>query len=123
MRPVADLPDQATLLELFAGDADLFLEVVGTFLDQLPSQLASLRTALESGDAHQLERAAHLLKGSIGNFGAPDVFQTAQILESTARSGNLEPAPEILARLEEKVAVLQGALKERSASFRKEYAS
>ena len=78
---------------------------------------------MAQGDAASLERAAHLLKGSIGCFAAPGPFHAAQKLENIARGRDLSGAPEALAQLEAKVRSLEEILAEYTIPPRKEYVS
>ena len=118
-----DLPDRKKILELFDGDEKLFREVAEIFSGDYPRQLSAIREAVQQADAAALERAAHLLKGSVGSFGAPGPFYAAQRLENMGRDGDLTAAPEALARLEEKAGALQNTLREFQTSLRKEFVS
>jgi CheY-like chemotaxis protein/HPt (histidine-containing phosphotransfer) domain-containing protein len=121
--PAGDLPDRARLLELFDGEESLFAEVSATLQNDLPGQLESLREAIAQGDALRLERASHLLKGSVGAFAAPGAFHAAQKLENIGHSGDLAAAPEALRHLEEKTRALQERLAEYNSPSRKECVS
>ncbi|MBI4480945.1 MAG: response regulator [Acidobacteria bacterium] len=119
----SDLPDRKKILELFDGDEKLFREVAETFSGDYPRQLSAIREAVEQADAAALERAAHLLKGSVGSFGAPGAFYAAQRLENMGRDRDLSAAPEALARLEEKAGALLNTLREFQTSAPKECVS
>ena len=59
------------------GDVDLLAEIVGELLPNSPRLLSGIETAIESGSIEGLQRAAHSLKGAVGNFaakGAPTPF-------------------------------------------------
>ncbi len=86
--------DHALALERVGGDQGLLREIAVLFLNEYPRSIAEIRQAIESGDAVGLERAAHSLKGSIGNFGAQQAFQAALHLETIGRSGDLSPVRE-----------------------------
>jgi HPt (histidine-containing phosphotransfer) domain-containing protein len=66
---------------------ELFEEEVQLFDNQTGKLLADIADAVKCGDASALERAAHKLKGSLGNFGDHGAFQTALELEENARTG------------------------------------
>jgi PAS domain S-box-containing protein len=102
--------DREALLARVEGDHELLREIVGLFLDEAPELLRAIRAAVEKRDAVALERAAHTLKGSIGNFGDESAFRFALRLETLGRSGDLAAAPESLAKLEEEVSRLAIAL-------------
>lgn len=74
--------DLATFKELQdAAGADFAKELVDTFLEDAPSMLAQLRTALAAGDADAFRRAAHSLKSNGLTFGALALGQAARELE------------------------------------------
>jgi two-component system, sensor histidine kinase and response regulator len=97
-------PSDAQLLARFDGDGELLKELAGIFLQECPRMLADIHEALRAGDAKSLERAAHTLKGSVGNFAMPGPWETAQRLELLAQSGQLSGAEEILHALEQQLA-------------------
>jgi HPt (histidine-containing phosphotransfer) domain-containing protein len=109
-RPPGNGPDMDAALELLDGDTDLFQEVLSRFLEEAPEQIATLRQAVSGGRAEEVERAAHRLKGSIGNFAFPAAFHTAQKLEKAGKAGELASAQETLAALEKLVGQLQATL-------------
>jgi HPt (histidine-containing phosphotransfer) domain-containing protein len=80
------------LLALMEGDRDLLQELIGVFLEDAPQRVEGVRRALADGDANALYRAAHALKGSAGNFGAPNVVRRANRLEALAKESDLEAA-------------------------------
>jgi two-component system sensor histidine kinase/response regulator len=65
------------LLALMEGDRDLLQELIGVFLEDAPQRIEAVRRALADRDAEALYRAGHALKGSAGNFGAPNVVSRA----------------------------------------------
>ncbi len=71
------------------GDMELFREIVQLFLRESPETMAKIHGAIREENAMELDRAAHTLKGSAGNFGARPVFETALKLEMMGKSGDL----------------------------------
>jgi histidine phosphotransfer protein HptB len=63
-----------------AGE-DFAKELVDTFLEDAPSMLAELRSALVAGDADKFRRAAHSLKSNSLTFGAARLGAMARDLE------------------------------------------
>ncbi|HVQ76632.1 MAG TPA: response regulator, partial [Candidatus Binatia bacterium] len=99
-RPVADM---ALALGRLDGDRKLLNEIAGLFLDGLPALLGELRSAVASGDAARVSRAAHSLKGSVATFGAPEAVRLALALERPSQPGGLADAsalPALEAELE-----------------------
>ena len=87
------------------------LEEIGrAFLAEVPSRMVGLREAWDKRDVADLERRAHALKGSSGAVGAKRVAQTSARLEKLARSGTIDGADELLARLENDFAVFERAI-------------
>ena len=80
------------LLALMDGDRDLLLELIDVFFEDAPQRVEAVRRALADRDAEAVYRAAHALKGSAGNFGAPNVVGRANRLEELARKNDLEGA-------------------------------
>jgi PAS domain S-box-containing protein len=82
------------------GDEEMLRELVEMFLDDGQSSLATLRKALEEGDAQSVERVAHTLKGSSGSMGAVRMATLCAELEDVGAFGDLSRAPELLEHLE-----------------------
>ncbi|MFH2219360.1 MAG: response regulator [Pseudomonadota bacterium] len=84
--------DKDKLLDIFDHDWDFFKEAVEIFLSDYPPMITTIREALKAGDVDALKRTAHALKGMVGNFHAPAVYQAASELEETFRQNDLEDA-------------------------------
>jgi PAS domain S-box-containing protein len=102
--------DRDAVLARVEGDQELLREIADLFLGEAPELLRAIRESLERRDAASLERSAHALKGSVGNFGAKSAFEIALKLETMGRSGDLSGAPETLTELEAKISRLENAL-------------
>ncbi len=94
------------------GDHGLVVRIGKLFLEHSPSMMTAVRDAVASGDAEAVERSAHALKGSVGNFAIPEAIDATSELVAMARGGTLDGAEEVLVRLETAVASLQGQLEE-----------
>jgi two-component system, sensor histidine kinase and response regulator len=92
--------DKARFLSRLDGDELLGAEVVGMFLEECPKLMKGIGQAFARQDASALERAAHALKGSLGDMVAPQAFDAARDLEQMARQGNLRNVGAALAILE-----------------------
>lgn len=99
---LSELPplDREAALEKVGGDVSLLGELASLFLGNWESMLAEVREAAARGDGLALERAAHALKGSVGNFAADEAYQAALDVEYYARQGLLAGAAEACGRLE-----------------------
>ena len=94
------------------GDRELLAELAKLFEEEYPKRIFEIRQALERRDAKLLERAAHTLKGSAGNFAAHGVTSAAFNMESVARGGDLTAARQSLGAIESEVARLLPALQQ-----------
>ena len=94
------------------GETDLLAELVGMFLEDASARLDVLRDAIQIGDAEEIERAAHSLKGSCGNMGVKRMQQTSSDLQEAGVSGDISGAANLLGRLEEEFERVRPALLE-----------
>lgn len=85
---VIDLNTFNTLRESTGGD--FIVELIDTFLEDLPSQVAQLKDALAAQDADSFRRAAHTLKSNAATFGAHRLTDLARELETMGRENNLD---------------------------------
>jgi HPt (histidine-containing phosphotransfer) domain-containing protein len=99
--------DEAAVLAGVGEDRQLLREVVRLFLADYPQRLVEIKDAIRRCDAGGLWRAAHTLKGSVGNFAATKAFAAAQRVESIGENGELgDAASEACATLESELALL-----------------
>lgn len=102
--------DMNELLSRVDGDMHLVKELAGIFIDDYPQLMHEIQDAIACGDADLLQKTAHTLKGSVGNFAAKSVFNAALRLERIGSSGDLSGAREAYIALEEKIECLKSAL-------------
>jgi len=95
--------DPTEVLERVGGDRDLLAAMVQAFRGSLPRMVSELRRGVESGDSKTLARAAHMLKGSVGNFGDPPTYEIACALEGMARDDSVDDARAWLLQLEKEL--------------------
>jgi two-component system, sensor histidine kinase and response regulator len=113
--------DHAALLAGVDGNRRVLRELVRLFLADCPRHLAEIKEAIRRGDAGALGRAAHTLKGSVGNFAAKNAFAAARRLEIMGRDVDLDDAGKACATLEFELALLSEELRKlaRNSSTRK----
>ncbi|MDP2647043.1 MAG: response regulator [Desulfobacterales bacterium] len=109
LRAVFDL---SRAMDLVGGDQDLFKEIVGLFLDNLPDHIAQIQAGITHNDAHAVEQAAHALKGSVSNFSAQAAFEAAYRLELLGKEGTLAAAKRAFSELKRAFGELEVAMKE-----------
>jgi signal transduction histidine kinase/CheY-like chemotaxis protein/HPt (histidine-containing phosphotransfer) domain-containing protein len=89
--PVEPLLDPRALADLRAGtagdDAQLVREIVALFLRDAPARLAALRQLAPDGEATELQRVAHALKGESGYVGARRLRALCERFEAAAAAG------------------------------------
>lgn len=104
-------PDAVTALRASVGGDDEFLaELVTTFLDEAPAQLAALEAAAGNGDAAGLRLVAHTLKANAATFGIRELEAVCRELEGRARGENLAGADTLVAAVRQAMANAQPAL-------------
>ena len=102
--------DADQVLDRVDGDVALLRELVTMFLEDCPRLLGEIEAALGRRDAEALARAAHTLKGAIGNFDSGTAFEAALRLETLGREGDLSGLDADWATLRDAVARFQPAL-------------
>ena len=105
--PPLHVPD---LLASLDGDHELLEELATIFLGDYPARFAAIRSAVEQRDAGALQAAAHALKGSAANFGAPAAIDAAERLESMGRRGDLNGVETAFTDLTVRMTQLTGEL-------------
>jgi PAS domain S-box-containing protein len=103
--------DHDAVLEGFGGSRSLLKKIVRLFLADYPRRVKEIKQSIRQGDATALARAAHALKGSVGNFAAKEAFAIAQRLENVGRNGQLDTAGEGCIALESELALVSKELR------------
>ena len=103
--------DHTALLAGVDGNRRVLRELVRLFLADCPRRLAEIKEAIRRGDAGALGRAAHTLKGSVGNFAAKSAFAAAQRLEIMSRDIDLDNVGKACVTLESELALLSEELR------------
>jgi HPt (histidine-containing phosphotransfer) domain-containing protein len=84
------------LRESIGDDAEFLAELVATFLQDSPAQLAELRAAAANGSADDVRRGAHTLKSNAATFGIVRLTGLCRELENRASDGNLDGVEELV---------------------------
>jgi two-component system, sensor histidine kinase and response regulator len=88
------------VLARVGSDPEVLREIIQLFLEDCPKQLDAIRAGLAANDPDAVYRAAHTLKGSIGNFQAQGVVALLQRLEARAREGDLATCAKVFEQIE-----------------------
>jgi CheY-like chemotaxis protein/HPt (histidine-containing phosphotransfer) domain-containing protein len=92
--------DIAQTLKRLGGDPKLLGEIVTIFLAETPKQMTGLRCAVENGNAADIEKIAHSLKGELAYLGIAEVSQKAEALEVMGKRHSLQFSAELFAAFE-----------------------
>ena len=100
-------------LERVGGDEAMLRDLAEMFFAECPKLMQQIRGHIAGADGPELRRAAHTLRGSAQVFGAEATAEAAHRLEEIGREEAFADAGEALALLEDEVARLLPALRER----------
>jgi CheY-like chemotaxis protein len=100
----------AALRELEQGQPGLLARMVGLYLRDASAQLAALRQAAERGDGHELEWAAHRLKGGSVQIGTTAMVALCRDLETAAQAQDSSRVAALVATLEQTFDQVRAAL-------------
>jgi len=95
------------ILPRFGNDIGFFIEMLGEFLDSMPSKIQEMRTALEAEDIKLVEDMAHNLKGVSANFNAKYLTGLAIRLENYCKETNFIEALNTISNIEKAVSRLR----------------
>ena len=84
----------------FDHDAAFLMDVLEGFLDHLNVQTATMRKALDDGDAARIAAESHAIKGGAANLRADALAEAALAAEMLGKSSDLTAGPEVLERIE-----------------------
>lgn len=94
------------------GEPDVLAEVLELFLQDVPRRIERLRASCAAGDAAELHKTAHSLKGSAGNIGARAMLAICRQLDDPGRVGDLTEAKRLVDALEAEFARVEVALRQ-----------
>jgi len=103
--------DKSDLLARLGGDVDLGLQVANGFLDDIPSRISIVNSAVNAKDASSLRLQAHGLKGACANIGAPALMDVCKRLEEFAKQEQFTEAASTLPELQMAYAQLDQSLR------------
>lgn len=103
--------DHEALTELQEVMEEEFDILISTFLEDSEERIAHLRKALSDHEVETFTKAAHSLKGSCINIGAPELGELCLAAETAGRIGNLEQGGEHLDAIEQEFQQVSQGLK------------
>ncbi len=90
---------------------ELLRELVDILDKECPAMLSGIKRAVKEGNAGDLQRASHKMKGSVLQFSATKASAIAGTLEKMGRRGSVEGAAQEYSRLEIEISSLLEELK------------
>ncbi|WP_417389791.1 PAS domain S-box protein [Gimesia sp.] len=97
-------------LKRVGDDAKILDDMVSFFFEDAPALLAEINQQTAAGDAEELTRAAHSLKGLCANFNAYPAVEAAKTIEEYGRQGDLQEVQAVIPKLESEYSRLNEAL-------------
>ena len=108
--PSLDRAAWEELVRTTGGDKDFLAELLQTFFDDTPKELAAMHYSLLHKRTEEFRRAAHSLKSNSATFGALRLSGMFRELEQLGKSGDLQGAEERLAQAEAEYARIRPLL-------------
>jgi len=108
--PTSQIFDRAAMLERLMGDEDLAKTILAGFMEDMPRQMAALRSFVENGQAEQAGAQAHKLKGAAGNIGGPALHEVAYAMEKAGKAGEMDVLMQLMPELENACERLKAAV-------------
>ena len=105
-----DIFNLTEFIDRSEGDLGLAREVASVFSSSAPGYVEAIRTAVTAGEAVAVQQIAHKLKGAAANLALPLLEESARMIESYAKSGNLESAGLLLPELDKRLAAALAAV-------------
>ena len=102
--------DPAATLKRLGDDVELMEQIIAIFLEDAPTLVHACRDAMARGDAAELRRAAHSIKGMMATLSAMQGVNAAFRLEQCAAAGDLPAASSLIHEVGEHVAEVTHAL-------------
>jgi len=99
--------DMEILMQRVFGDREFLKELIDIFLKDTPVHINALRTAYRAKELTELQRLAHTIKGSSGNFAAGNLQKAALSLEQTCKAGDIKNAGTLIDAVEREFEVLE----------------
>lgn len=95
--------DKASILARLGDDEEIYAMMVDMYLQDIDSNCATLAAAFASGDAQELRREAHTVKGLLATFSDDAGAADAASVEKQAGQGEVATQADAVAGLQERL--------------------
>lgn len=95
--------DWANCLELSNNKENLAKELLQMFVADLPASSAAIENAFNNQDTQDLANQAHRLHGACCYVGVPKLRSTVRLLESAAKTGDLDSCVPLLQDMRDEI--------------------
>jgi PAS domain S-box-containing protein len=109
-RETPEVLDREGVRKRLGGSKPLLEKIAELFLGDYARLLTEVRAASAGGDAAELARAAHTLKGALANLGADRAERAARAAEEAGRAGDAAGSADAVSTLEEETGRFKEAL-------------
>ena len=99
------------LFDRMDNDEELIQDLIELFLEDYPDLLKQIEDAIAEKNAADLKMAAHTLKGSVGNFCAPNAIEAAFEMEKRGVANDFSNIEVSMLQLKEHMVKVEDALK------------
>ncbi|OGV60905.1 MAG: hypothetical protein A2X45_06085 [Lentisphaerae bacterium GWF2_50_93] len=107
----ASVFDLDTLMERVFNDKEFLRELVELFFKDTPVHIRALRNAYNDKDMLEIQRIAHTVKGSAGNFAAGSLQKTALSLEHAGKAGDYKKTGLLIDAVEMEFEILKNEIR------------
>ena len=104
------LLEKEKMLIRFGGDKAIIQELYGIFIERIPTIVQGFQQALTAADFEEIQRLAHLIKGSAGAVGAESCNNLAAHLEQTTKDNKTKDIKKLVIRLSQELEKVKMAL-------------
>ncbi|MCP4714082.1 MAG: response regulator, partial [Deltaproteobacteria bacterium] len=104
--------DRARLFKRLSNDRKLFTRVINLFLEKTPAQIDELQRACHDGNAGEVKRISHSLKGSSATISADNLRKAALQIETAGEAGRLDTAGTLIPVLVKEYTQLKNTLRQ-----------
>ncbi len=108
--PEAFVLNRQNILERLGGDEEIYIMMLDMYLQDVDANCASLAAAIASGQAAEIRREAHTVKGLLATFSDDSGAAAAFVVEQQAKAGDLNGLAAAAATLETRMREVAVAL-------------